>query len=440
MSVGTGARPEAAANLWHPLRTPIFRHLLVAAVVSDVGTFMQGVGSAWLMVSLGAGPLYVALTQTASTLPFVLLALPAGSIGDIVDRRRLILYTESWMALVAAALAVTTISGVMTPWLLLALTFALSAGDAIETPTWRAVLPELVRAEDLGSASALNGIEFNVARAIGPAVAGGLIAVAGVTAAFLVSVVSFLGVIVVIARWQRPVHARTTPAETLGGATIAAVRYIRNTPEAHALMLRTGMVMFCASAPFALLPAVAHEISPNAISYGVLLGSFGTGAVAGAVVMQRARARWSTETVMSAAVAILGAMTGAIVAIHTLPGLMLVMFVEGGAWIAIASLGTPWCRRLPPTGCERACSRCSCSSRKGAWRQAVSSGESLPRTQASTPDCSAPAWGHSQRQHWDLRSSCPITSLTLGRGIIGGCRRSSRPHSGSGRRSGARHC
>jgi MFS family permease len=258
------ARAEAI-SLWRPLRTPIFRQLLLADVVSDVGTFMQSVGSAWLMVSLGASPLYVALTQTASTLPFFVFALPAGSIGDIADRRRLILYTEIWMVGVALVLAVTTLSGVISPWLLLALTFALSAGDAVETPTWRAVLPELVSKEDLPAASALNGIEFNMARAIGPALAGGLIALAGVGAAFLVNVVSFVGVIVVVARWKRPIHHRTTPAETLEGATIAAIRYVRNAPVARAVMLRAGAVMFCASALFALLPTVAHTIYPSAI-------------------------------------------------------------------------------------------------------------------------------------------------------------------------------
>ncbi|HEX4346621.1 MAG TPA: MFS transporter, partial [Vicinamibacterales bacterium] len=192
---------SATSDLWRPLRTPIFRQLLAADVVSDIGTFMQGVGSAWLMVSIGASPLMVALTQTATTLPFFLFALPAGAIGDIVNRRTLILCTETWMLCVAMVLAVATFSGHMTPWLLLALTFALSAGDAVESPTWRAVLPELVRKEDLPAASALNGIEFNIARAIGPALAGALIAAAGVGAAFLVNVVSFFGVIVVVARW-----------------------------------------------------------------------------------------------------------------------------------------------------------------------------------------------------------------------------------------------
>jgi len=133
---------------------------------------MQSVGAAWMMVSLHAGPLYVALTQTASALPFFVLALPAGAIGDIVDRRKLILFTEMWMAGVAIALTGTTFAGKLSPLLLLILTFALSAGDALESPTWRAVLPELVTQEELASAAALNGIEFNFSRAIGPALAG----------------------------------------------------------------------------------------------------------------------------------------------------------------------------------------------------------------------------------------------------------------------------
>jgi len=201
--------------------------LLIADIFSDVGTFMQSVGAAWLMVSLKAGPMYVALTQTASALPFFLFALPAGALGDICDRRKLILFTEIWMALVAIALAALVITGFISPWLLLALTFALSAGDAVETPTWRAVLPELVATEDLEAASALNGIEFNLARAIGPGLAGVLIAAFGVGTAFVVNAASFIGVIFVVARWKRPHRKRTAPAERVVGATMAALRYVR---------------------------------------------------------------------------------------------------------------------------------------------------------------------------------------------------------------------
>jgi MFS family permease len=335
-------------NLWRPLRTPIFRQLLSADVVSDIGTFMQGVGSAWLMVSIGASPLLVALTQTASTLPFFLFALPAGALGDIVDRRALILCAEAWMLSVATALAVITIAGLMTPWLLLALTFALSAGDAFESPTWRAVLPELVRKEDLPAASALNGIEFNIARAVGPALAGALIAAAGVGAAFFVNVVSFFGVIIVVARWKRPRRVRTAPAETLHGATVAAIRYVRNVPAMRGLMVRSGVLMFFASAPFALLPAIAHRVSGSAVGYGILLGCFGAGAVGGALVMQWARSRASTEAIVSTAIVTLGCTIVALASVHNLPALMAVMLVSGGAWIAFISLASALVQMMAP--------------------------------------------------------------------------------------------
>jgi len=336
------------ASLWRPLRAPIFRNLLVADVISDIGTFMQNVGAAWLMVSLNAGPMYVALTQTASSLPFFLLALPAGSAGDIVDRRKLILFTETWMVCIAIALAILTITGLMTPWLLLVLTFALSAGDAFETPTWRAVLPELVAKEDLEAASALNGIEFNLARAVGPALAGVLIAAAGVAAAFVANVASFFGVILVVARWKRPVRKRTAPPETLGGATVAAIRYIRNSPKIGALLLRMGVAMFFGSALFALLPAVARSVSNNAIGYGVLLGSFGAGGILGALILQPARSRWSTETVVSGGVAIVGAVIVTTSALHKLSTLGPVMLIGGAAWIIFISLVSALVQNLAP--------------------------------------------------------------------------------------------
>src|ERR1700731_1491503 len=181
---------QASVSPWHPLRIAIFRNLLIADLVSDIGTFMQTVGAAWLMTTLTSSSLYVALIQTASALPFFLLALPAGSIGDIVDRRKLILSTELWMLGVATVLTAVTFSGKMTPWLLLVLTLALSLGDAIESPTWRAIFPELVTKEDLSPALALNGIEFNLARAVGPGLAGLVIAAIGVAAAFLVDALS----------------------------------------------------------------------------------------------------------------------------------------------------------------------------------------------------------------------------------------------------------
>jgi MFS family permease len=335
--VATSLKP-GPANLWRPLRSSMFRNLLLADVVSDVGTFMQGVGAAWLMVSLNGGPMFVALTQTATALPFFVLALPAGAVGDIVDRRKLILTTESWMLTVALVLAGMTIAGLMTPALLLILTFALSAGDAFETPTWRAVLPEVVHKDDLPAASALNGIEFNFARAVGPALGGVLIAIAGVGAAFLVNAATFLGVIIVIARWRRPVRKRATPPETVTGATVAAIRYVRFSPAVRVVLLRAGAAMFFASGLLALLPSIAHGITGTPIGYGILLGCFGFGAVLGALAMQRARARWSADAVVSGGIAIFGLTTMLAGELHALLPLGATMLIGGGAWISFISL------------------------------------------------------------------------------------------------------
>ena len=326
------------ASLWRPLRSLNFRNLLLANVVSDVGTFMQSVGAAWLMVSLNAGPMYVALTQTASALPFFLLALPAGAIGDIVDRRKLILYAEIWMVTVSAVLATVTIGGLKSPLVLLVLTFFLSSGDAFESPTWRAVLPELVEKEDLAAASALNGIEFNFARAIGPALAGAVVTLAGVGTAFLINTVSFAGVIFVVARWKHSAVKRATPPETIAGATRAAIRYIRHSPEIRTVLARSGMVMFFASGVLALLPSIARRISGSSLGYGLLLGAFGGGAVLGALGLQRVRSRLPANVVISSGIALFGLATIATGILRALWSLAPAMLVAGAAWVSFLSL------------------------------------------------------------------------------------------------------
>ena len=309
---------------------------------------MQNVGAAWLMISMHAGPGYVALIQTAASLPYFLLALPAGSAGDIFDRRRLVLFTEVWMMGVALILAILTIGGLTTPWLLLALTFALSAGDAFETPTWRAILPELVSKEDLASASALNGIEFNLARAVGPAAAGLVIAAASVPTAFVANVISFCGVILVVARWKRPVRKQTAPPETLTGATVAAVRYVRNSPAILTVLVRTGIVLFFSSSLFALMPSVAKSVDERAIGYGLLLGCFGAGAIGGALLMHTLRARLSTEVIVSAGVVIMGIAIVMIAGLHRLITLAPVVLVSGAAWVLFISLINALVQNLAP--------------------------------------------------------------------------------------------
>jgi MFS family permease len=338
----------AGASPWRPLRVSVFRNLLIADLVSDIGTFMQTVGAAWLMTSLSSRPLYIALIQTASALPFFLLALPAGAIGDIFDRRRLILGTEVWMLAIAVVLAAATITGTMTPWLLLLLTLGLSLGDAVEAPTWRAIFPELVKKEDLTPALALNGIEFNLARAVGPGLAGVIIAVAGVGTAFTLNALSFLGVIIVIARWKRPARKSRLPAETLRGASAAAIRYVRYSPGIRTVLVRSACVIFFASAFWALLPGVANGLSKSSVGYGLLLGFFGAGAVLGAVLLQRAGAALSKEAILSAATVTFGAMVVSTATLHSLVILCALMLFGGAAWTVFMSLFNTMVQNLAP--------------------------------------------------------------------------------------------
>lgn len=337
-----------SSSAWRPLRVPLFRNLLIADFVSDVGTFMQAVGAAWLMTSLSSGPLQIALIQTASALPFFILALPAGSIGDIGDRRKLILGTEFWMLAMAGILAVTTFTHLINPWLLLLLTFALSIGDALESPAWRAIFPELVPKEDLSPALALNGIEFNLARAVGPALGGLIIAAAGVSTAFLLNVISFLGVIVVIARWKRHVPKSKLPMETFTGATSAAIRYVRYSPGIRRLLVRSACVIFFSSAFWALLPAVAKNVSHSSLGYGLLLGFFGTGAVLGAVVLQRLRKIFSVEIVVMVASAVFAFVLVAVALVPQLWILCFFSFFGGAAWTIFMSIFNTLIQRLAP--------------------------------------------------------------------------------------------
>jgi MFS family permease len=348
VAVGAATAAAAAGSPWRPLRVSIFRNLLIADLLSDIGAFMQTVGAAWLMTSLSSRPLYIALIQTASALPFFLLALPAGAIGDIFDRRRLILGTELWMLAIAVILAAVTIAGAMTPWLLLLLTLALSLGDAVEAPTWRAIFPELVKKEDLTPALALNGIEFNLARAVGPGLAGLVIAVAGVGAAFTLNAASFLGVILVIARWKRPARKRRLPAETLRGASSAAIRYVRYSPGLRTVLLRSACVIFFSSAFWALLPTVAKDLSKSSVGYGLLLGFFGAGAVLGAVLLQRASAALSREAILSAATVTFGAIVVSTATLHSLAILCALMLFGGAAWTVFMSLFNTMVQNLAP--------------------------------------------------------------------------------------------
>src|SRR3954449_6267365 len=207
-------------SAWAPFHLRVFRILWIAQFTSNVGTWMQTVGAQWLMGDLSHSALKVALVQTAMSLPIFLLALPAGAFGDIVDRRRLLLASQSFMLAGAATLGVLTASDQVTPWVLLGLTFAIGAGQALTAPSWQAIQPELVGRELIPQASALGATSMNLARAIGPALGGALVATVGPVAVFFVNAASFLAVLGVLFVWRRE-----APASALGAEQVtAAVR------------------------------------------------------------------------------------------------------------------------------------------------------------------------------------------------------------------------
>jgi MFS family permease len=208
-----------------PLREQVFRALWIATLVSNLGTWMQDVSESWLMVSLTKSPILVALVETAGSLPVVLLALPAGAFADLIDRRRLLLITQLWMLIAAALMAAFTFGGIMRPWLLLLMTFALGLGSAMNSPAWQAIVPELVPRSELPAAVTLSSVAFNLSRAVGPAIGGFLVAATGSGAVFLLNAASFVGVILVIYRWQRVAEGSATPTEHVWGAMRAGIRY-----------------------------------------------------------------------------------------------------------------------------------------------------------------------------------------------------------------------
>src|SRR3954464_157780 len=195
---------SAVRSGWSPLRRTWFRARWTAQFVANTGTWAQTVGAQWLMGDVGGTALQIALVQTAATFPVFLLVIPAGALGDVVDRRRLLLLSQTLMLLSAAALAVVTAVGVVSPNRLLALTALLAVGQALAAPCFQAIQPELVAREEVPQAALLNGANANVARAVGPAIGGLLIAAAGPAAAFALNALSFLGVVAVLYRWPRP--------------------------------------------------------------------------------------------------------------------------------------------------------------------------------------------------------------------------------------------
>jgi MFS family permease len=332
----TTAPPQPSA--WTPLRHPLYRALFIAQFVSNVGTWMQTVGAQWLMGSLGGGALEVSLVQAALLLPVFLVGLPAGALGDIVDRRRLLLVTQTVMLVTTAALALVTLAGAVTPLLLLALIFATGLGTGLMAPSWQAIVPELVDRDEIPLAAALAGVNMNLTRAVGPALGGLLVAAAGPGWTFALNAVSFVGVLVVIARWPRPPTEHVLGPEHIAAAMRSGLAYARHAPELRAVFARASLFVAFAGALWALLPVIARDdLGLGSGGYGLLLGVVGVGAVLGAVLLARARETRSADQLMLGASAGYAAACGLCALVPETWAVALALLLAGAAWITATS-------------------------------------------------------------------------------------------------------
>ncbi|MGH7908046.1 MAG: MFS transporter [Candidatus Binataceae bacterium] len=317
-----------------PLKNRIFLAIWLASLVSNLGTWMQNVGAAWLMTSLSTSPLMVSVLQSAASLPIVVLALPAGALADIIDRRKLLLISQALMLVAAGVLGVLTILKLTTPYSLLGLTFALGAGAAMNAPAWQAIVPELAPREELGSALALSGINFNFARALGPALGGFVVSLGGAGANFILNAASFLAVIVVLYAWRRPKRESVLPAERVIGAMRAGLRYARHAVPLRTVLIRVGVLIIGSSAMWAVLPLVArYQLGMNATGYGILLGFFGAGAVGGGMLLPYLEQRHSRDMIAASSTVLLAAEFATLAMVRNIPAVYAAMFIGGGAWI-----------------------------------------------------------------------------------------------------------
>jgi MFS family permease len=307
-------------------------------LASSIGTWMQTVGAQWLLVGLPNAATLVSLVQTADTLPDVLLAFPAGALADAFDRRRLLIILQLVQVAFGTGLTALTLTGHMTAPLLLGFTFALGGASAMTVPPYQALIPDLVPREQLPSASALAGISINLARAIGPAIAGLLIARVGVGVVFGINTATFLLLIFVLLVWRRPLAAAAQAPERFLPALRAGGRYVRYSPITRRILLRLGLFIIPATAIWALLPLVAARLLHlGAGGYGVLLGALGGGAVAGALALPRFTSRLAPNRLLaSGSIVYAVAMAVLVVARHPFTA-FLVLLPAGAAWVMVLS-------------------------------------------------------------------------------------------------------
>jgi MFS family permease len=321
-----------------PFRHRIFLAVWSASLASNFGGLIQSVGAAWLMTSIGASADLIALVQASTTLPIMLFSLMAGAIADNFDRRKLMLAAQIFLLAVSVVLTVCAYLELVTPWLLLTFTFLVGCGTAFNGPAWQSLVGEMVPRSDLPAAIALNSMGFNIARSVGPALGGLVVATIGAFAAFALNAISYLGLIAVLARWQPVRPPRTLPPESLGSAMAAGIRYVAMSPNLAVVLLRGAVFGLAAIAVQALMPLIARDlIQGGPLTYGLLLGAFGVGAVGGALLSTRLRQAMSLEALVRIAF-ISFAICAAVAGLSKFATLSIAAMALGGAsWVLALS-------------------------------------------------------------------------------------------------------
>lgn len=336
--VETTTGPPVPRSPWSPLRQRLFRALWLANLVSFVGTWIHEVGAAWLMTSLAPTPVWVAAVQAAAMLPMFVLVLPAGTFADLLDRRRLLIGAMAWMLAASGALGALTVAGTVTAPLLLVFTALMASGQAVGAPTWQSLLPEVVGRDELPGAIALGSLSVNLARSVGPALGGLIVAAAGPGAAFLLNAASFVAILAVLARWRRAGAAGPLPAERLMRGMRTGLRYVGHAPRLQSVLVRSSAFILCGGALWALLPLLARrDLELDAAGYGGLLGVFGAGAVTAATINPRFRRKLSTDALATISALVFAAALGGVAAAPHVVWVAAAMYTGGGAWLTLLS-------------------------------------------------------------------------------------------------------
>lgn len=327
-----------ARSPWSPLRSKLFLAIWIAALASNIGTWVQSVGEKWQMAELTTSPLLIALIETGTALPVLTLGLAAGAFADIFDRRKLLIGTQVFMMLVAGSLSALTFAHHITPTVLIAMSLMIGIGSALSMPAFQAIIPEILPREELASGVALNSAGFNVSRAVGPAIGGVVVGLFGAGWAFLLNALSFLAVVSVLWRWERKVAPTDLPAERFLGAMKVGLRYARHNRSLQVILLRSLGYVWFSGVIFSLLPALAiHQLHLGSSAFGLMLGAVGAGAVVATFLLPRLRERLSTNQLL-AAFTLLAAVAQAGMAFvpHT-PTVALCLMASGMSWLGILS-------------------------------------------------------------------------------------------------------